>query len=79
MIEYEELHFIFYHSCFWCSLNRVRTYGEDRKKSEITSQSPQGTSKTIIDQNVEPGSEIRTSKEKIETQPDRELVHGSVA
>jgi len=43
------------------------------KKSEITTQSPQGKTKTTIDQKVEtsPGTETRTTTEKIETKPVR--------
>jgi len=43
------------------------------KKSEITTQSPQGTTKTTIDQKVEtsPGTETRTTTEKIENKPPR--------
>ena len=43
------------------------------KKSEITTKSPQGTTKTTVDQKVEttPGTETRTTTEKTETKPPR--------
>jgi len=43
------------------------------KKSEITTKSPQGTTKTTVNQKVEtsPGIETRTTTEKVESKPDR--------
>jgi len=48
------------------------TKARTEKKSEITTQSPQGTIKKTIDQKVEtsPGTETRTTTEKIETKPE---------